>query len=177
MEVNVMKSNRTFRSAATIACLLGVATWAQSQSLKREHVRAETAQSIRNGDIIIAGEIGLTECEIRRERCGSRAEWSGVSRGQVKMEFVEAVRSGAIVDHGVLMLSAAELAPHRYPARLPVQGKTRQLVAEEFELAKRLGDAPTGSEDGLTPAQRMPARFAAVRAEHRLALKNLAAAQ
>lgn len=172
-----MKPDRIFRSAATIACLLGAATWAQSQSLTREHVRAETAQSIRNGDIIVAGEIGLTQCEIRREHCLSRAEGSRVSRDQVKTELAEAVRSGSIVEPGVLMLSAAELAPHRYPARLPVQGKTRQLVAEELEMATRLGDAPVGTEDGLTPAQRMPVRFGAVRAEHRWALKNLAEAQ
>jgi len=176
LELNVMKANRSLPSALAVACLLGLSASAQAQGLTRDAVRSELARSLRSADIIVGGEAGLTERQLRLQRGQSRSEMAGKTREQVKSEILEAMQSGSILSHGALMLPVSELAPHRYPARTLVLVKSRQQVKEELDQAQRLGDAPDGSEDGLTPAQRMPAKFTAARRAHALASENVSKA-
>lgn len=167
-----MKSSQSLPLTLAIATLLGISASAQAQSLTREQVRAQLEQSLRNADVIVGGEIGLTEREHRIQRGQLRSDATRTTREQVLAEFTEASRSGSILSHGPLMLPAFELAPHRFPARPPVFVKTRKQVHDEFEQAKRLGDAPIGGEDSLTPAMRMPGQFAAVRKNSEFALEG-----
>lgn len=158
-----MNAYRPLKSTLAVACLLGLTALAQAQGLSRDAVRFELSQSLRGNDVVVGGEAGLTERQLRAQRGQAPAMTAGKTRDQVKNEFQQATASGSILSHGVLMLPVADLAPHRYPARPALAMKSRAQVKQELELAKRLGDAPVGSEDGLTPAQRMPAHFMAAR--------------
>lgn len=95
---------------------------------------------------------------------------TGLTREQVKAELAEAVRNGDMIV-GEQGRTEYERAPHRFPARVVVVGKTRDQVMAELAEAIRLGDAPLTGDNGLTPAELYPQRFAAVRATHALAMK------
>lgn len=165
-----MKSNQSL-PLLLIATLLGAASSAQAQSFTREQVRTQLEQSIRNGDVIVGGEIGLTEREHRIQRGQARSEATGKTREQVQAELTEASRSGSILSYGDLMLPAFELAPQRYPARPAAAAMNRKQVQDELRLATQLGNAPVGGEDSLTPAMRMPEKFTAARQKSELAVE------
>ncbi len=163
---------KTFASAgrvlATVA-LMGAASLAQAQGLTREQVKAELAEAIRTGDFVV-GEQGMKAYEQWPGMYPARPVAIGKTRDEVKIELAEAIRNGDMIE-GEQGRTAYEMAPHRYPARPVVAGKTRDQVQAELAEAIRLGDAPLHGEDGLSPAERHPQRFAAVRAAHALAMK------
>lgn len=140
----------------------------------RDEVRAELAEAIRTGDIVLDRQ-GRSEYERAPHRYPERAKMLGKTREQVGVELAEAIRTGSIVrdEQG---RSEFELAPHRYPERTQSVGKTREQVKIELAEAIRLGDTPI-DEQGRTPAQRFPHLYATVRAEHALALKQRQAQQ
>jgi predicted RNase H-like HicB family nuclease len=150
------------------ATLLGSAAFVQAEGLTREQVKAELAEAIRTGTIVL-DKHGRSEYELAPHRYPARPAVVGKTRSEVKKELAEAIRTGAIVrgEHG---RSEYELAPHRYPARPTVVGKTRDEVKEELAEAIRLGNAPI-DDIGRTPADIFPATYASVRAEHALAMK------
>ena len=168
-----MKPRSTLRTSLVMAMLLGAVAAAQAQGLTRAQVRAELAEAIRTGDIIV-GEHGLTAYEQAPHRYPARPPVIGKTREQVRAELAEAVRTGDIIvgEQGKTLF---EQEPHRYPARAVAIGKTREQVRNELALAIRLGDTPV-NEQGRTPAERFPSKYAAVRAEHRLAMSAAGAA-
>lgn len=158
----------TSRVLAAVA-LLGAAPLTQAEGLTREQVRAELAEARRTGDFVV-GEQGIKAYELTPDIYPARPVAIGKTREQVKAELAEAVRNGDMIV-GEQGRTEYELAPHRFPARAVVAGKTREQVKAELAEAIRLGDAPIAGEDGLSPAERHPQRFAAVRAAHALAMK------
>lgn len=146
-----------------------VATQARGEGLTREQVKAELAEAIRTGEYLVGGEANLRLRDISPGMYPAKPPASKKTREDVKAELAEAIRTGDIIS-GEKGQSSYEQAPHRYPARPTTLGKTRAEVKAELAEAVRLGDAPIHGEDGMTPAQRHPQRYAAVRAEHRAAM-------
>ncbi len=149
---------------------------ARGEGLTREQVKAELAESIRTGEYLVGGEANLRLRDISPGMYPAKPPVSTKTREEVKAELAEAIRTGDIIS-GEKGLSSYEQAPHRYPARPTTVGKTREEVKAELAEAIRLGDAPLHGEDGMTPAERYPQRYAAVRAEHRAAMLAKSATQ
>lgn len=170
-----MKSLASASHALAAVALLGAASLTQAQGLTREQVKAELAEAIRTGEIVV-DEQGHKANEKWPGRYPARAAVSGKTREEVKLELAEAIRSGDLIqdEHGH---TAFELAPHRYPARPAVAGKTRAQVQTELAEAVLLGDVPIDPDDGRSPAERNPQRFAAVRSANALAMKARQAEQ
>lgn len=152
-----------------LVTLMGAATLTQAQGLTREQVKTELAEAIRTGDFPV-GDQGRLAYELWPSMYPERPAIAGKTREEVQLELVEAVRNGDMIE-GEQGLTAYEKAPHRFPARPAVAGKTRTQVQAELAEAIRLGDAPLHGDDGLSPAERYPQRFAAVRAAHAVAMK------
>jgi ribosomal protein L30E len=167
-----MKSLASVTRVIAAVALAGTAsTVVQAQGLTREQVRAELAEAIRSGDYLVGGEMNLRLRDVSPGMYPNRHPSTSVkTREQVRAELAEAIRTGDIIV-GEQGLTAYEQNPSRYPERPVVAGKTREQVREELALAIRLGDTPI-DEQGLTPAERFPNQYAAVRAEHQLALKR-----
>ena len=165
-----MKSLASASCMLAAAALVGATSLTQAQGLTREQVRAELAEAKRNGDFIV-GDQGLKAYELTPDLYPRRPVVAGKTRDEVRRELAEAILNGDTIEaeNGK---TAYEMAPHRYPARPSVAGKTRAQVMAELQEAIRLGDAPLFGEDGLSPAERHPQRFAAVRAAHALAMKS-----
>jgi Domain of unknown function (DUF4148) len=165
----LMKTIPTLAIVLAATTLLGAAAPVNAQGLTRAQVLAELAEAQRTGDFVVNGELGLKANEVYPHLYPAPVMAAGKTRQQVLAELAEARRTGDFA-HGESGLKAYEVSPHLYPARPVVMGKTRQQVRDELALAFRLGDAPSLGDDGLSPAERSPARFAAVRAEHARAL-------
>ena len=149
---------------ATLAFLLaalnaGHAVAADDSAPKtREQVKAELAEAIRTGDIVV-GEGGEKANELYPSRYPAKPAVQGKTREQVKAELAEAIRTGDIVV-GEGGEKANELYPSRYPAKPAVQGKTREQVKAELAEAIRTGDIVVG-EGGEKANELYPSRYPA----------------
>lgn len=165
-----MKSLNTLSLVLASAALLSSASLVQAEGLTREQVKAELADAKRNGTLIADGETGATYRDMNPDRYPALQATAGKSREQVKVELAEAQRSGTLIADGETGATYRDLAPQNYPAPIAMAGKKREEVKLELATAIRLGDIPI-DETGLTPAERFPGTYAAVRAEHELAIK------
>lgn len=162
-----MNSIRPISLVIAVASLLGTSS-TQAQGFTREQVRSELAEAIRNGDMIADYQTMQTYRQLAPHRYPAGTVAAGKTREQVRQELAEAIRTGDVLGDSHQGLTAYELAPHRYPARPVVAGKTKDDVRAELELALRLGETPI-NEQGQTPAQQFPSKYAAAIAEHQLA--------
>lgn len=139
-----MKSTYLSVLAVTVAAFTaGQALAADvSTALTRDQVKAELAQAVRTGDIVIDNEAGLKANEIFPGRYPAKAAVQGKTRAQVQAELAEAIRTGDVPVDGVTGLKMNQLAPGNYPAPVAVQGKTREEVQAELKESIRNGVLP-----------------------------------
>ena len=90
--------NRTYFSAIALAAAAftsGHALAADASAPKtREQVKAELAEAIRTGDIVIDQESGKKANELFPGRYPAKPVAQGKTREQVKIELAEAIRTG-----------------------------------------------------------------------------------
>ena len=138
--------NRSYLSALTIALATlsaGHALASDASATKtREQVKAELAEAIRTGDIVVDFESGKKANELFPGLYPAKAVVQGQTREQVKAELAEAIRTGDIVVNGETGQKANEMYPGLYPAKAVVQGKTREQVKAELLNAIRTGQMP-----------------------------------
>ena len=108
----------------------------------REQVKAELAEAIRTGDIVVNGETGQKANELFPGLYPTKPVAQGKTRAQGKAELAEAIRTGDIVVNGETSQKANELFPSRYPAKPVAQGKTREQVKIELAEAILTGQMP-----------------------------------
>lgn len=155
--------NRSYLSAiaVTLAALAaGHAVAADASAPKtREQVRAELAEAIRTGDIVVNGETQQKANELFPGLYPAKAAVQGKSREQVQAELAEAIRTGNILAEGESGLKLNQLYPSRYPRQPAAQGKTREQVKAELAEAVRTGNILADSESGLKLNQLYPQRY------------------
>ncbi len=137
--------NRSYFSAITLAVAAlaaGNAMAADASAPKtREQVKAELAEAIRTGDIVVNGETQQKANEVNPGLYPAKPVLQGKTREEVKAELAEAIRTGDIVV-GEGGEKTNELYPSRYPAKPVMQGKTREQVKTELAEAIRTGHMP-----------------------------------
>ena len=100
----------------------------------REHVKAELAEAIRSGNVII-GESGERMNQVFPHNYPAQQVTSTVTRAQVQAELAEAIRLGNVTV-GESSVKLNEAFPQNYPAQRNVAAKSREQVrAELFEAA------------------------------------------
>lgn len=138
--------NRTYLSALTVALAAlsaGHALAADAAAPKtRDQVKAELAQALRTGDILLNGEIGQKANQIYSAQYAAQPVAQGKTREQVKAELAEAIRTGDILVNGEVGQKANQTYTGRYPAKPVAQGKTREQVKAELFEAIRTGHMP-----------------------------------
>lgn len=150
---------KTF-SASTASALAGAlallfaasgAHAAQDAGTTRAQVRAELADAKRDGDVLAAGERGITLRELNPQRYAQQAV-SAKSRAQVVAELSAARRDGDLLASGDAAQTQRERHPERYAAAVQDAGKSRAQVRTELAEALRNGDVITAGESGRTLA-------------------------
>lgn len=89
-----MKSARLSSIALAATLAAGHAAATEPTGLSREQVRAELAEAIRTGDIVIDGETGLKARELTPQLYPSQPATAQKTRAQVQAELKEAIRTG-----------------------------------------------------------------------------------
>jgi hypothetical protein len=79
-------------------------------------VRAELFEAQRNGDIVLSGEIGLTERQLHPGAFPAGEVYAGKSAEQVRAETLQAIRSGDILAPGESGLTLRQENPQLYLA-------------------------------------------------------------
>jgi hypothetical protein len=83
----------------------------------RAQVAAELQQARQAGDILAAGEQGLTPYELNPRAYPARTVVAGKSRNEVRAEMLAAIRDGDIISQGELGLPDRALYPQHYAPR------------------------------------------------------------
>ena len=95
--------NRSYLSALTVALATlsaGHALASDASAPKtREQVKAELAEAIRTGDIVVDYESGKKANELYPGRYPAKPVVQGKTREQVKAELLEAIRTGTMPVH------------------------------------------------------------------------------
>ena len=144
------------------ALLLAIAATgaAQAQDIQsRDQVQAELSAAQRSGNLMAAGETGLTLRELFPERYAAPAPVAGKTRAQVLAELAEAQRRGELPLSGEAGFAMNQAYPTRYPATV-VAGmqKTRAEVQAELAEARRNGDVLVG-DSSLTLREEFPQQY------------------
>jgi ribosomal protein L30E len=164
-------------AAAVLAISAGQALAADPvQGKTREQVKAELAEALRTGDIVVGGESGRKANELFPERYAAPAKAvvkEGKTREQVKAELNEALRNGDVVAGGESGRTLRELFPGRYAQPSvqvqAAQGKTRAQVKAELAEAIRTGDIIVGGDSGRTAKELFPNAYEVEPADRALA--------
>ena len=123
------------------------------------------AQSIlearRNGELLVPGELGLTERQLYPQRYPARSQVAGKARAEVLAELDEARRNGDLLLPGDLGITEYQANPSAYPARPVFAGKTREQVRAETLQAIRDGDILGAGEASLPLRQLYPQSYLA----------------
>ncbi len=110
--------NRSYFSAITLAVAAlaaGQAIAADAHTPKtREQVKAELAEAIRTGDIVVNSETGQKANEANPGLYPAKPVVQGYTRAQVKAELAEAIRTGDIMADGETGKKLNEIYPQRY---------------------------------------------------------------
>jgi predicted RNase H-like HicB family nuclease len=146
--------------ALALAGLMATTAHAQS-ALTRDQVRAELAEAVRTGNILVNGESGLTLRELYPQRYPA-APTAGATRAQVIAELKEAQRTGDIIAPGDSGLRLNQLHPEAYPAQVVAAGKTRAEVQAELREALRTGNVLAGGDSDQLLKDLYPQRYANV---------------
>jgi hypothetical protein len=157
-EITMSASRLTLVALAIAAAL--TATAHADTGKTREQVRAELAEAVRNGDVMAAGESGLTLRQMFPQRYPQAAvAGSGVTRAQVLGEVEEARRNGTLIAAGEAGQPVTN--PQTYPTQFA--GKTRAQVEAETREAIRTGNILAGGESSLLLKDAYPERYANIR--------------
>ncbi|SCK22646.1 protein of unknown function [Variovorax sp. HW608] len=160
-----MRTSKLARATGTLFLLaaLGAAAHAEG-GMTRAQVKADLAEAIRSGNMLAAGESGLTLRELNPQRYPAPVMAEGKTRTQVKAELADAIRTGDIMANDESGLKANEEHPQRYPSHVVAAGKTRAQVQAELAEAIRTGDMLASDESGLRLNEEHPQRYARPRA-------------
>jgi len=121
--------NRSTLLLAGLLSLAGIAAHAESpdpsgqfaahvsSGKTRVQVRAELQDAQRSGDILAAGDTGLTEYQLNPGAFPAHAVVAGKTREQVRAETLQAVRDGEIIAAGELGLTGRQAFPQSHAAR------------------------------------------------------------
>lgn len=151
------------RLTCCIALLLAFGSQADGQVAKtRKEVRSELAEAQRAGDVIPAGESGLTLRQRHPLAYPAPTPAEGMTREQVQTQLGEAIRTGDLIEAGDAGQRLRDLYPGRYPASVAAAGKTRMEVRREVAEAIRTGDTLPAGEGSLTLRERDPQRYGSV---------------
>jgi hypothetical protein len=155
--------NRSILSAITLAVAALAAGNAMATDASapktREQVKAELAEAIRTGDIVVNGETQQKANEVNPGLYPAKPVVQGKTRDEVKAELAEAIRTGNFVANGETQQKANEVNPGLYPAKPVLQAKTRAEVKAELAEAIRTGNMPDLGETGLMLNQVYPQRY------------------
>ena len=136
-----MKNVSFFIAVALAASHGGYALASEATSSKsREQVKAELAEAIRTGDIVVISRRGLKANQVAPHLYPAPAAEPVKSREAINAELNEAITSGDVVVSSRKGLKANQIRPDLYPAKPVVEGKTRQQVIEERDLAISRGE-------------------------------------
>lgn len=118
------------------ALFAGQAMAQNSGPVTRDQVKAELAQAIQNGDMIV-NESGTRLNEVFPHNYPQQPA-STVTRAEVRAELAEAIRNGDMITHesGVRM---NEIYPHNYSGTANVATKSRDEVRAELADAAAAG--------------------------------------
>jgi hypothetical protein len=149
------------RHIAVALLLAAIAGAGSAQAKTRAEVQSELAAAMRNGDMLVPGEMGIRERDLRPDLYPATPV-VGKTRAAVQAELAAAIRHGDVLRADGLR--ERDMAPGMYPADPVVAGKTRAQVNAELALAIRDGDMLAPGESGLTENQLEPQRYAHQRA-------------
>ncbi|MDB5858747.1 MAG: hypothetical protein JWQ76_2436 [Ramlibacter sp.] len=88
-----------------------------THSKSRAQVLAELKEAQRTGDILAAGDQGVTLHDLNPRAYPPHPALAGKTREQVRAETLEAIRDGDVIIQGELGLPERELYPQRYLAQ------------------------------------------------------------
>jgi ribosomal protein L30E len=162
LQGNLIMNRSTFSALALAVAALAAtnAIAADASAPKtREQVKAELAEAVRTGDIVVNGETGQKANEMFPGLYPAKPEFQGKTREQVQAELAQAVRTGDILADGESGLMLNQINPSRYPAKPAAQSKTREQVKAELSEAIRTGDIVADGESGLKLNQLFPQRY------------------
>ncbi|MGJ7506251.1 DUF4148 domain-containing protein [Variovorax sp. GT1P44] len=153
------------RATSTLLLLaaLGAAAHADG-GMTRAQVKAELAEAMRTGNMLAAGESGLTLRELNPQRYPAPVVALGKSRAEVRTELANAIRTGDIMASDESGLRVNEEFPQRFPAQVVAAGKSRAEVKSELAEAIRTGDILANDESGLRLNEELPRHYAKARA-------------
>lgn len=153
--------NRILSRTAAATLVLAAAFTAQAQTAAadnapktRQQVLAELAQAQRDGQLLSAGELALTQAELAPARYQAAATSGGLTRADVRAETARAMRNGELLAAGEQDASAA--LPQ---AAAVASAKTRAQVKAEYAEARRTGDLLVAGESGQTLREQSPQRY------------------
>ena len=141
--------------------LASAALGAQAQDTGKSsaQVQAELAAAQRSGNLMAAGESGLTLRELFPGRYAALPAVAGVTRSQVLAELAEAQRKGELPLGGEAGIAMNQAYPSRYPSAVHTGlTKTRAEVQAELAEARRNGDVLVG-DSSLTLREEFPQRY------------------
>lgn len=144
-----------------IALLAALRSNANAQMGKtRQQVKSELAEAQRTGNVIAAGDSGLTLRERHPNLYRNPGTDDGLTRRQVKAQWTAALRAGDVIAVGEVGETLREQLPQRYPMPPAVGGRTRQQVKDEPVEATRAGEILAPGEAGsLTLREQSPQRY------------------
>lgn len=150
-----MKSTRIVSAMLLVLAATGAA---QAQD-SRSQVQAELNAAQRSGNVMAAGETGLTLRELFPSRYAAQTPVAGKSRAEVVAELAEAQRRGELPLSGEAGIAMNQAYPTRYPTTV-VAGlqKTRAEVQAELAEARRNGDVLVG-DSSLTLREEFPQQY------------------
>ena len=142
-----MKRNQLSVLAITLAGLVaGQAVAADTSTVTREQVRAELAQAVRAGDVVVNNETGE---RLNARQSGRHASvGSAKSRAEVSAELAAATRAGWVVIDNQTGLMLKDLQPASRGQTTAAGGATREQVKAELAEAVRNGDVVVNNATG-----------------------------
>lgn len=150
------------KSTLIVLSLIAAPAFASDQvvSKTREQVRAELAQALQSGDMLAAGESGLTLKQLNPAAYPVTASAQAPkTRDQVRAELEQAIRTGDILAGGESGAKLNEVVPGRYPVVANASSKTRDQVKSELARAIREGELVAVGEDGRKLNEIYPDRY------------------
>lgn len=115
----------------------GQAMAASDAPMSRAQVKAELAEAIRTGNIVV-GESGEHLNEIYPHNYAAQQSASTVTRAQVQAELAEAIGAGNMIV-GESSAKLNEVFPHNYSAQRDGASKSREQVRAELAEAAANG--------------------------------------
>jgi hypothetical protein len=139
---------------------MAAAGTAQAQEFNsRDQVQAELSAAQRSGNVMAAGESGLTLREQFPGRYPTQTPVAGKTRSQVVAELAEAQRKGELSLSGEAGVAMNEAYPTRYPSTVHAgMTRTRAEVQAELAEARRNGDVLVG-DSSLTLREEFPQQY------------------